>query len=106
MRYDTKVTLISPRVRRYDPERGARLDAEATEWWVSAHISPQSTEQMLQLYGRVNQDAFLVRVLGRYGDPVEEVRIGEDRYTVTATKRFRHDTVWFVERSNAKGQRG
>ena len=96
MRYDREIAFVTEGARTYDEVTGDYSTMPAEKIVRSAHISDMGLEQMNLLYGKVVEQAKVVRIQGAGPVDFDHIEIDGDSYSVTLMRRLRHETTFQV----------
>ena len=96
MRYDQEIVFVTEGARTYDEVTGDYSTMPAEKIVRSAHISDMGLEQMNLLYGKVVEQAKVVRIQGAGPVDFDHIEIDGDPYSVTLMRRLRHETTFQV----------
>ena len=94
MRYDREIAFVTEGARTYDELTGDYIAMPAEKIVRSAHVSDMGLEQMNLLYGKVVEQAKVVRIQGAGPVDFDYIEIGEDQYTPTLARALRHETTY------------
>ena len=98
MRYDREIAFVTEGARTYDEVTGDYSTTPAERIIRSAHISDMGLEQMNLLYGKVVEQAKVVRIQGAGPVNFDYIEIDGDPYSVTLMRRLRHETTYQVRK--------
>lgn len=96
MRYDEEIVFVTEGARVYDEITGDYTVTAPEKIIRSAHISDAGIEQMNLLYGKVVEQAKIVRIQGAGPVDFDYIDIEGDSYSVTLMRRLRHATTYQV----------
>ena len=98
MRYDQEIAFVTEGARTYDEATGDYSIMPAEKIIRSAHISDMGLEQMNLLYGKVVEQAKVVRIQGAGPVDFDHIEIDGDPYSTTLMRRLRHETTYQVRK--------
>lgn len=98
MRYDREIAFVTEGARIYDEVTGDYITMPAEKIIRSAHVSDMGLEQMNLLYGKVVEQAKVVRIQGAGPVNFDYIEIGGDPYSTTLMRRLRHETTYQVRK--------
>lgn len=98
MRYDREIAFVTEGARIYDEVTGDYITMPAEKIIRSAHVSDMGLEQMNLLYGKVVEQAKVVRIQGAGPVNFDYIEIDGDPYSTTLMRRLRHETTYQVRK--------
>lgn len=98
MRYDKEIAFMTEGARVYDEITGDYMVTAPEKIIRSAHVSDMGLEQMNLLYGKVVEQAKIVRIQGLGPVDFDYIEIGGDPYSVALMRRLRHETTYQVRK--------
>lgn len=96
MRYDKEIVFVTEGARTYDEATGDYTITSPEKIIRSAHVSDMGLEQMSLLYGKVVEQAKIVRIQGAGPVDFDYIEIDGDLYSTTLMRRLRHETTYQV----------
>lgn len=96
MRFDTPIYFQKITPGEYDSEFGNYGEDTVVEDCQFASVTDTGAETLTFVYGALKQGSLTVRLLNRYEEPFDRIRIGSKRYRVDMERRLRTKHVFVV----------
>lgn len=96
MRYDREIAFVTEGARVYDEITGDYTITAPEKIIRSAHVSDMGLEQMNMLYGKVVEQAKVVRIQGTGPVDFDYIEIDGNPYSTTLMRRLRHEMTYQV----------
>lgn len=100
MRYDKKIIIhFTPKEEVFNPDLGRNESIESEPLIKYADISDLGLEKTHLLFGDVNIQIRIIRVLGLINEKINYIEYDGDKLLIKKVKRYRHDTVFYCYES-------
>ncbi len=86
MRLDTDVVFVKNGSEAYDPVAGEVVASNPIETVVSANVTDLGTERSMKLFGDVNEQRLVIRLLEPYTETFDYIRIKSKTYKQTTVR--------------------
>ena len=100
MRYDKRIYFIRKSQEEYDPIKGEWVGGATYAMPKMANVTDLGSERSVAMFGNVMEDALTVRLLNRYREPFDTVRIDGTHYSVIKDLKLRHKHTLIVKEVN------
>ena len=97
MRYDKRIYFVRKSEEEYDPILGEWVGGATDEVPKLANVTDLGSERSVTLFGNVMENALTVRLLNRYREPFDTIRIGDVHYSVIKDLKLRHKQTLIVK---------
>ena len=97
MRYDKRVYFVRKTQEEYDPIKGEWVGGVTDEVPKFANVTDLGSERSIAMFGNVMEDALTVRLLNRYREPFDTVRIDGTHYSVIKDLKLRRKQTLIVK---------
>ena len=97
MRYDKRIYFIRKSQEEYDPIKGEWVGGATYAVPKMANVTDLGSERSVAMFGNVMEDALTVRLLNRYREPFDTVRIDGTHYSVIKDLKLRHKQTLIVK---------
>ena len=97
MRYDKRIYFIRKSQEEYDPIKGEWVGGATYAVPKMANVTDLGSERSVAMFGNVMEDALTVRLLSRYIEPFDTVRIDGTHYSVIKDLKLRHKQTLIVK---------
>ena len=97
MRYDKRIYFIRKSQEEYDPIKGEWVGGVTYAVPKMANVTDLGSERSVAMFGNVMEDALTVRLLNRYREPFDTVRIDGTHYSVIKDLKLRHKHTLIVK---------
>ena len=97
MRYDKRIYFIRKSQEEYDPIKGEWVGGATYAVPKMANVTDLGSERSVAMFGNVMEDALTVRLLNRYREPFDTVRIDGTHYSVIKDLKLRHKHTLIVK---------
>ena len=97
MRYDKRIYFIRKSQEEYDPIKGEWVGGATYAVPKMANVTDLGSERSVAMFGNVMEDALTVRLLNRYSEPFDTVRIDGTHYSVIKDLKLRHKQTLIVK---------
>lgn len=97
MRYDKRIYFIRKSQEEYDPIKGEWVGGATYAIPKMANVTDLGSERSVAMFGNVMEDALTVRLLNRYREPFDTVRIDGTHYSVIKDLKLRHKHTLIVK---------
>lgn len=95
MRYDKDIYFQTVK-SEYDAATGDYTNTEVAEVHKLASVTDSGVETMNLIYGKLKQGSKTVRLLNRYNEPFDHIRIGRKIYNVDFSRELTTKHVFVV----------
>lgn len=99
MRYDKIIYLINEGNKEYNPITSQYEESKQELIKKYAHISTVNLENQIKIIGEIKSELLTIRIQGMVKENPESVMIDNKKYKVIKKKKLRHDTSFFIQRS-------
>ena len=89
MRYDKRIYFIRKSQEEYDPIKGEWVGGATYAVPKMANVTDLGSERSVAMFGNVMEDALTVRLLNRYREPFDTIRIDNVHYSVIKDLKLR-----------------
>ena len=97
MRYDKRIYFIRKSQEEYDPIKGEWVGGATYAVPKMANVTDLGSERSVTLFGSVMEQALVVRLLNRYREPFDTVRIDGTHYSVIKDLNLRRKQTLIVK---------
>ena len=97
MRYDKRIYFVRKTQEEYDPIKGEWVGGATYAMPKMANVTDLGSERSLAMFGNVMEDALTVRLLQRYREPFDTIRIDDVHYSVIKDLKLRHKQTLIVK---------
>ena len=97
MRYDKRIHFIRKSQGEYDPIKGEWVGGVTYAVPKFANVTDLGSERSIAMFGNVMEDALTVRLLNRYREPFDTVRIDGTHYSVIKDLKLRRKHTLIVK---------
>ena len=97
MRYDKRIYFVRKSQEEYDPIKGEWIGGATYAVPKMANVTDLGSERSLAMFGNVMEDALTVRLLHRYREPFDTIRIDNVHYSVIKDLKLRHKQTLIVK---------
>ena len=97
MRYDKRIYFIRKSQEEYDPIKGEWVGGVTYAVPKFANVTDLGSERSVTLFGSIMEQALVVRLLNRYREPFDTVRIDGTHYSVIKDLKLRHKHTLIVK---------
>lgn len=97
MRYDKRIYFIRKSQEEYDPIKGEWVGGVTYAAPKFANVTDLGSERSVAMFGNVMEDALTVRLLNRYREPFDTIRIDDVHYSVIKDLKLRHKHTLIVK---------
>ena len=97
MRYDKRIYFIRKSQEEYDPIKGEWVGGATYAVPKMANVTDLGSERSVAMFGNVMEDALTIRLLNRYREPFDTVRIDGTHYSVIKDLKLRHKHTLIVK---------
>ena len=97
MRYDKRIYFVRKTQEEYDPIKGEWVGGVTDEVPKFANVTDLGSERSIAMFGNVMEDALTVRLLNRYREPFDTIRIDDVHYSVIKDLKLRHKQTLIVK---------
>ena len=97
MRYDKRIYFIRKSQEEYDPVKGEWVGGATYAVPKMANVTDLGSERSVAMFGDVMEDALTVRLLNRYREPFDAIRIDNVHYSVIKDVKLRRKHTLIVK---------
>ena len=97
MRYDKRIYFVRKSQEEYDPIKGEWVGGATVATPKMANVTDLGSERSVAIFGSVMEDALTVRLLNRYREPFDTVRIDGTHYSVIKDLNLRRKQTLIVK---------
>lgn len=97
MRYDKRIYFIRKLQEEYDPIKGEWVGGGTYALPKYANVTDLGSERSVALFGNVMENALTVRLLNRYKEPFDTIRIDGTHYSVIKDLNLRRKHTLIVK---------
>ena len=97
MRYDKRIYFVRKTQEEYDPIKGEWVGGVTDEVPKFANVTDLGSERSIAIFGNVMEDALTVRLLNRYREPFDTIRIDDVHYSVIKDLNLRRKQTLIVK---------
>ena len=97
MRYDKRIHFIRRGQEEYDPIKGEWVGGGTYALPKYANVTDLGSERSVALFGNVMENAKVVRLLNRYTQPFDQIRIDSTYYSVIKDLNLRRKHTLIVK---------
>ena len=97
MRYDKQIYFVRNSEEEYDPILGGWVGGATYAIPKMANVTDLGSERSVAIFGNVMEDALTVRLLNRYREPFDTIRIDNVHYSVIKDLKLRRKHTLIVK---------
>ena len=97
MRYDKQIYFVRNSEEEYDPIKGEWVGGATYAVPKMANVTDLGSERSVAMFGNVMEDALTVRLLNRYREPFDTIRIDDVHYSVIKDLNLRRKQTLIVK---------
>ena len=97
MRYDKRIYFVRKTQEEYDPIKGEWIGGATYAVPKMANVTDLGSERSVAMFGNVMEDALTVRLLNRYREPFDTIRIDDVHYSVIKDLKLRRKQTLIVK---------
>ena len=97
MRYDKQIHFVRKSQEEYDPIKGEWVGGATYAIPKMANVTDLGSERSVAMFGNVMEDALTVRLLNRYREPFDTIRIDNVHYSVIKDLKLRRKQTLIVK---------